>query len=359
MSRLQRIVSAIEVERLQDHVKQLTSSLRQSEMELRDARAIREKVFGLVRPAISIPKWVLKIGPTSNSEHLPVVVLSDFHWGESIDSERMGGANEYTIAVAQKRYRRVIAQTIDIAKNHLPRNTYPGIITLRLGDMVSGEIHADLRESNEQQPIPALRSLVETETWGLGQLAEAFGRVHVINVNGNHARTTLKPQSKRGAHDSFDALSSWWLESIFRDDKRMTFYTPASGDALFAIYGRRYLATHGDRIGTKGGQGFVGPAATIVRGMKLTHDQYAAQGMPLAGMFIGHFHTALALDYGWSNGSLPGWGEFARDGRMRPAAPIQWLIFFHPRYGPTSQWQVRAAEAPTAPVEQKPFEVQR
>jgi hypothetical protein len=135
--------------------------------------------------------------------------------------------------------------------------------------------------------------------------------------------------------------------------KNISFHTPASGDAVSELYGRRYLATHVDRIGSRGDQGFIGPAATITRGMKKTYDTYAGLHMPIDKMFIGHFHVAYELDYGWSNGSLPGYSEFARDGRMKPEEPAQWLLFFHRRHGVTSRWKVRLADEPHVPKQQE------
>lgn len=319
-----------------------------------DALRVREQAFGLHPQApVAVPEWALTQHKGSGLPHVPVLVTSDFQWGERIAADNMDGVNGYDIETAEVRYRTLIDRTIDIARNHLPANRYDGMIYLRLGDAISGEIHADLRESNVMQAIPATRSLVAAESWGIDQLAREFGRVHVISVPGNHGRTTLKPQAKRGGADNFDTLSAWWLESIFAGRKdEVTFQTPDSIDALFALHGRRYLATHGDRIGSRGGEGFIGPAATIMRGMKRTADLYAKLGKPIDKMFIGHFHTAYDLGYGWCNGSLPGYSEYARDGRMTPEPPLQWLIFMHPRYGATSQWKILVDAEPRATTEQ-------
>jgi hypothetical protein len=360
MSRRKPLAEEVDASARQDlHVAQLNRTIRGLRQELHEAQALREHVFGLTKPALEVPKWVSRGTPAKASEHIPVLLGSDYQWGEVIRAGNMYGVNEYNVKVAQERFRRLIERTINISREHLPLNRYPGIVYLRGGDMVSGDIHADLRESNELAAVPATRSLAEAETWGINELAEAFGAVHVVSVPGNHGRTTLKPQSKRGASDNYDTVSTWLLESAFRKDKRIAFYTPESGDALVMLYGRRYLLTHGDKMGTSGGKGFIGAAAPIVRGMKALHNQYASYGTPIAGCFIGHFHVALDVGYGWANGSLPGYSEFAKDNRMQPEEPRQWLIFFHAKYGPTSQWKVRVAPAPTiADAEHiRPFEV--
>jgi len=325
--------------RAEDDLRLARSRADAAEKRMYEAERIRESVFQLQAQPVVQPEWSVERGPASGAPHVAVLVTSDFQWGETIDRDNMDGINEFNVAIAERRYRLLVERTIDISFEHLPKNKYSGLIYLRLGDAVSGDIHQELRETNELSSIPAVRSLVAAESWGLKQLADAFGRVHVVSVPGNHGRTTLKPPSKRVA-DNYDTLSAWWLESALRADDRLTWRTPSSTDAVFDLHGRLYLATHGDNIGSRGGQGFVGPAATILRGMKKTMDEYARRGVALSKMFVGHFHTAYDLGYGWSNGSLPGYSEFARVNRMTPEPPIQWLIYFHPKYGATSQWKI-------------------
>ena len=319
------------------------------------AEDIRDAVFNLRKPALDIPTWIIKQRKPSKTLHTPVLITSDFQWGEVIDEANMDGINVFDVQEAQRRYRLLIDRAIDLSINHLPNNRYDGMILLRLGDTVSGDIHDDLRESNELPAISAVRSVVESELWGIRQLADRFKKVHVVSVPGNHGRYQKKPPTKK-IQNNYDTLAAWWLESVLAGDSRITWQTPDSTDAVFEIHGRKYLATHGDNIGSRGGQGFIGPAATIMRGMKKTMDEYARRGISINKMFVGHFHTAYDLGYGWSNGSLPGYSEFARVNRMTPEPPLQWLIIFHPKYGATSQWKIALAAEPTGSASTKPFE---
>ena len=107
------------------------------------------------------------------------------------------------------------------------------------------------------------------------------------------------------------------------------------------------MLPHGDRSGSRGGQGFIGPAATIARGMKKVRDYYAALGKPLYRVLVGHFHTCLDLgELGYANGSLPGVSEYSRDFRMGVGAPVQWLFYVHPEWGVTAQWKVMLEKQP-------------
>lgn len=329
------------IARLEDDLRIARSQRDSAEKAMHEAERIRERIFGLTEQPITAPDWAVERSEAGDAPHIAVLLFSDPQWGEVINRENMDGINEYNVEIAQARYRKLIERTIDISFEHLPRNRYSGIVYLRGGDMVSGDIHQELRETNELGGVEAIRSLVAAESWGMDQLAQAFGNVLTVSVPGNHGRTSLKPPSKRIAETNYDTLSAWWLEDRFKGDSRFTWQTPNSTDAVFDMHGRKYLLTHGDNIGTRGGQGFVGPIATISRGATLTLGEYARRGVHIDRMFCGHFHSAFYFGKGWSNGSLPGYSEYARSNRMTPEPPQQWLINFHPRHGATSQWLVQ------------------
>lgn len=343
------------IQRLESDLKAARAGERSAVERAVYAERIREHVFNIASSETAAPDWTVERSAAHDAPHVPVLVTSDFHFGEVIDPANLGGINAYNLDIAEERYRRLITQTIDISMEHLPRNRYPGIIVLRLGDTVAGDIHEELSKTNDMPTLPTCRRTKDVEAWGLEALAGAFGEVYVVSVPGNHGRTTKKKESKGLTTQSYDQLISWWLEDYFRQDQRLTFYTPESGDAIFDVHGRRYLATHGDRIGTGGGQGFLGPVAPITRGMRKVHESQAKLGQPISKVFMGHFHTAVDVGYGWCNGSLPGYSEFARDGRMSPEPPVQWLIMLHPKYGPTSQWQILTHAEPRATEATSPF----
>jgi len=291
-----------------------------------------------------------KIRPANkkNSAHTAVLVTSDFHFGEVIDADHMNGLNEFNFEIAKLRYESLIRKTVELSFEHLPKNDYDEIVVLRLGDTVAGDIHEELSKTNDLPTLPLCREVAKLEAWGIETLRESFPHVRVISVPGNHGRTTRKPESKLYSDQSYDTLISWMIEDALSRTKGIGFHTPASGDAVFEIYDRRYLATHGDRTGTGGGQGFIGPLAPIVRGMKKLHDTQAAIGQPIDRCFIGHYHTLADVGFGWANGSLPGYSEYGRDGRFRPEPAAQWLINFHPKYGATSQWPIYLSAPPEA-----------
>ena len=332
--------------RYEDRIQNLAQQLKQSHRELNAGEDIRKAIFGLADQVIEPPRWTVPSTPSKSKPGIPVLFASDFQWGEVIKASELDGINAFNAEIARARYHRLIERTVDLCFRHMVNADYPGIVYLRGGDMISGEIHEELRETNDLQSIPAVVDLVEQETAGIRILADKFKRVHVISVPGNHGRTTIKPHAKRFVETNYDYLLACMLEREFREDKRVTFRSPVSGDARFAVFGWWFLLSHGDRIGSSGGQGFIGPAATITRGMKKLVDYYATLGQHVDWTLIGHFHTRMELEYGLSNGSLPGYSEYAKQFRMKPQPAEQWLFFVHPVHGITCRWPILLGRRP-------------
>jgi hypothetical protein len=86
-------------------------------------------------------------------------------------------------------------------------------------------------------------------------------------------------------------------------------------------------------MGSRGGQGFIGPAATILRGVQKVLMEQAALGHHIDAVHHGHFHYPMVLPFVLSNGCMPGYSEFAKQFRMRPEPPQQFLAYYHPGRG--------------------------
>jgi len=324
-----KILSEADELKRQLHVvkRDLSSKLEEAQRQIETMEAVTP----LFNRQPSPPKWIAKSAKQGMAT--PVLFGSDRQFGEVIDRDEMDGINAYNLQIGEERMKQFFDRGIDLTLNYSGYDDFPGIIYLRGGDEVSGDIHQELRETNALGGLAAMDALVDIECAGIERLAEEFGKVHVASVPGNHGRTTIKPHSKKYAELNYDYILAKQIERWFRDDKRITFQTPVSGDALLDICGWQCLLTHGDRMGSRGGQGFVGPAATVARGFKKVSDYQSQVNRRIDFIFCGHFHTPLALEQGWCNGSVPGISEFARDNRMRPHPAQQWLFLFDEEYG--------------------------
>lgn len=310
--------------------------------QLASVHELRELAFELAETSPTPPDWVLKPGVgKSKGKEVPVLFTSDFQLGEVVNPDELEGVNEYDVNIAEQRYQRLISKTIDLCfKYHTPA-AYPGLIYLRGGDAISGAIHDELAETDELTPTESAMRLAEMEIWGIERLQEKFGKVHVISIPGNHGRTTRKPRKKKYSAHNLETLATAIIEKYFAGTARgkkpnVTFYTPESGEAMFTIGKFNFLLTHGDRIGARGGQGFIGPVGTVAKGIYKVRQQYAKRRILLHYVLMGHFHVRMDPQFGMVNGALVGPSEYSMyELRAEPEPAAQLLFFVHPEVGVT------------------------
>ena len=313
----------------------LTDQIKERDLhkELRDLKLQLEDKNNFIKLFQSVenfepPKWLDQKSDDDDTSEVPVLFTSDFQWGEVVKEKEIDGINEYNQQIATQRYQRLIDKTISL---------YPkkgtGLILLRGGDSISGEIHDELSRTNDQQIVPAIVNLAEVEIEGIRRLKQHFGRIMVISVPGNHGRSTIKPIAKGYVTTNYDTLVTMFITQRFAKDEWISFYTPVSGDAYFTVFGYKFLLTHGDRIGGKGGQGFIGPIAPISKGVVKTRQQYLQMGRPIDYVLLGHYHTPFILPNAIANGTLVGFNEYAKGLRIEPQPPSQWFFTVNSRYG--------------------------
>lgn len=301
----------------------------QSQQEKAKLNLQLEETLGMVETPPEIPEWVEEKSDTS--QNIPVLMVSDFHYGENVNPNEVPDGNCYSPNVANARWDRLINRTIQ--KTRTKGKPVKGMVVCFLGDDVSGDIHDELKETNNKTPLDACLDVAGQKIKMLEAFKKEYGNIWVISVMGNHGRTNKKPQSKGLAEHNYDSLINAIVEKHFKSDKKIKFYTPKSGEAYFELYGYNFLATHGDRIGSRGGQGFIGCSATIARGQHKTRQAYAQIGKPIDWLLIGHFHTPMLLEHTIANGTTVGYSQYARDLRLEPSYPSQTLFFVDDKYG--------------------------
>lgn len=322
------------IEIYKNKLNQLIKNYEKSQQEIAELNLQLDETLGLVNTPANIPDWTLPEKDNSTiSDNIPVLLVSDFHYGENVNPKEVPDGNCYSSNVAEARWNRLINNTI--LKIRAKGKSCKGIVVCFLGDDISGDIHDELRETNDKTPIDACMDVAALKIKMLKSFEQEFGKVWAISVMGNHGRTTKKPQSKGASEHNYDSLINAMVKKRLENDKNITFYTPKSGEAYFELYGYNFLATHGDRIGSRGGQGFIGCSATIARGQHKTRQSYAQIGKPVDWLLIGHFHTPMLLEHTIANGTTVGYNQYARDLRLEPAYPSQTLFYVDDVYGVT------------------------
>ncbi len=312
------------------------------EQDNETAAMIRENIYQIAAHDPAPPKWLIRGGITGH-RGVPCTLWSDWHYGEVIKRVQVGGKNEFNKEIAAKRVKKLTETTIDLAFNHMGRakTTYPGVVICVGGDMIGGDIHEELMRSNDRTTQQAINDVTDLLAAGIDNMATKFGNAFVPCVVGNHARSTKKNPFKDRVLVSHEWNIYCSVARHFRNNEHVKFMIPTEADAAFRVYNHRYLLTHGDSLGVKGGDGIIGAIGPIMRGTMKMHRSEAQIGRDFDTLLIGHWHQYITLPGLICNNSLKGYDEFARLALRAPySRASQALWFTHPEHGITAHWQV-------------------
>jgi len=324
--------------KIQEEVKLLRAEARALRRDAVHASEIRKSVFKLGEATLDVPDWVRpsKRSAKKGSPGVPTAILSDLHWGEVVRPEETRGRNAFNSEIARQRLRRWVDGVIELCFDYHVNPDYPGIVVPLGGDIFSGGIHPELQDTDDQPIAPALLDVAEHLCAALKLLADKFGRVFCPCVEGNHDRMGEKPRFKSRVWHSWGWLLYQMMERHFKDigDDRVQFAISDETDLLYEAGGRKYLLTHGDNLGSGGGNGIVGAIGPIRRGSYKVAEQYRQLGDTYQTLVCGHWHQTIPLHDIIVNNTLKGWDEYARLKLRAPYAPASQLLWFtHPNYG--------------------------
>lgn len=317
----------------------------------RELKALRERVrhqrdeitrltqlLGLLetidQAVVKPPKWTRERRGKSGKRAIATYQLSDTHFDEVVNPAEVGFINAYDRRIAEIRLRTWVDKGITLARDYIAGVEYDGAAILATGDILSGDIHAELKESNESTLYDSAVHWVERLSSAISAMADEFGALHVAAVVGNHGRNSHKPVYKKRARSNIEWLMWRFLAREFARDERVTFQVSDSMDLTVRLYTTNYLITHGDEF--RGGTGISGAQAPLALGQHRTSVRQMATAQPMDFMVVGHFHQYRPPSQGLvMGGSLKGYDEFAFGKRFRPEPAQQAFWITSPEHGPT------------------------
>lgn len=295
---------------------------------------------------IRAPNWFAGTGGGRRGRATLCIHNSDRHRGEVIAADEINGWNTFNHETHDRRVKRLMDAACEIGRRWGEDVEIDGVLYTMGGDEISGDIHDELVMTNEVTSLEEVQGAAEIHAAGIRQLANEYGRVHVMAVPGNHGRLTKKSTAKKYGALSFDIMIAKLVAKELRDDERVSFQIASGADVWTTIYHRPVLLTHGDKIGTGGGQGFIGPAAPIFRGVTKIRAQYATMGLHDLLVLLGHFHTSIGGPSFFANGSVPGISEYGFGIRGAVDVPKQWMFLLHEKWGVRERMDVKLEEPP-------------
>jgi hypothetical protein len=262
-----------------------------------------------------------------------VAQLTDTHFDEIVRPDEVGYINAYNREIARIRLNRWAERAIVLSRDYVSGVEIEGLFIPATGDLLSGDIHQELRESNADILYASADYWIDQLIAAINLLSEEFPKVHVAAVVGNHGRSTHKPVFKGRARSNIEWLMWRQIARHFQNDENVTIQVADSMDLTVQVYNTRYLLTHGDQF--KGGSGISGAYAPLALGHHRKSMRQAATDEPLDVMVMGHFHQSLWLPGVIVGGSMKGYDEYAYGLNLRPEEAKQSFWVTTPEHGPT------------------------
>ncbi len=315
-----------------DQLRQRVLELQKAVLRERDKDVFQERVIGAMERTLEKkkPSYAPKKPKTSSREaHEFVLLWSDTHAGEVVSREETNGLNEYDWKTMMRRHDEILRGVVSYRQNRpYPVNT---LHILGLGDMLSGNIHDELAETNEFPLVEtAVQFGLDAAEWLEGFIPH-FARIRFAGVVGNHPRMHRKPRAKQ-KFDNFDWVVYRIMEQRLSGYPSVTFDVPKAQHWPVEVAGRRLLMYHGDGIRST----MVDvPWGGIIRHTSKLRNQYATAGQPIDHFVCGHYHEASVVKNRRiiMNGSVKGIDEYSMQQFGGGEPPCQLLLTFHPKRG--------------------------
>lgn len=175
---------------------------------------------------ISSSRNYYKIEPISvgGSDAVAVAIASDWHIGEIVKAWQVNGLNKFNEKICYERVKRYFRHVAKLIKQNQDHTRIDTLILAILGDMISGNIHEELQESNRLLPIEEIIECQEHLASGIRYLLEHTDvRLVIPCHSGNHSRINKQRKVSTEAGNSLEKLMYHALAKEFDSDPRVQF----------------------------------------------------------------------------------------------------------------------------------------
>ncbi|MFW6247057.1 MAG: hypothetical protein ACOC22_02680 [bacterium] len=268
----------------------------------------------------------------SKGNAVAIAIHSDVHAEENVEKDVVLGLNEYNPDICKEREERFFKLLLKIINHHRKNYTIDTLVLGLLGDMISGYIHEDLRESNFLSPTEAVMFIKEQLVKGIKFLADKgdFKKIIIPCAKGNHGRTTQKKRFSTAYKNSYEWMMYHDIKNMFNSFggyEHIEFIIPKSEFTYIESFDKTIMFSHGDHFRFAGG---VGGFQVPLRRWAL--NQQMVRHFDMA--FMGHWHHILnPTENVWVNASVVGHTPYAAGLSIQPSPPSQLLVLQHEREG--------------------------
>lgn len=298
--------------------------LKKENIKLIKNTVVEDTVLELYKGALTkkrILKEKIKIATSCKDSKIKeaVLVLSDFHLGETVIAEEVHNINEYNSKIMMKRINRVFDYFILYCKKYEIKK----INLLLLGDLLSGCHHDELKKTNEFDDVTCIFVLQEYLINKIVEIEKEFSEIKIEILVGNHSRIPEgKPEFKKSAILNYEYILANQMKMYFdliqknNKENKIKINVCKSLFNVVTIANRKFLITHG-HILSNGSNSFAGIPyyGLAMSASKLDGAFKQFEQLHFSDIIMGHLHSTSKVKTPignlYINGSIIGIAEFA------------------------------------------------
>ena len=299
-----------------------------------------DRLTNFISPIIEVPilyrgsaKQLLSETPTT-----AVMQISDGHTGATQMQDEIEGFNEFNVEISE---RRQTAYAYDFVKwVEMHRNSYriDEAAVIVTGDLISGDIHEELKITNEFPITMQVCKASEILAKQISILAPHFKKVtvHFITED-NHSRLTKKPQAKEAGINSMNYLVGKMASLYLKELSNVEFNIYPQFEKVIHVENIQYLISHGHNV-----MGWMGiPWYAIERKVNkestnrmqiIMREVERAKDIGFHKYIFGHWHTPFDSQTYACCGSVSGCDAYDhKDARWALPSQSSWMV--HAKHG--------------------------
>ncbi len=270
----------------------------------------------------------VEASPKTKNPAAFVLLVSDTHVGETVDPRTVGNRNAYNPTICRRRFESLAEGALWMLESWRGGKKGYGwgidtVVAWLGGDIITGHLHDDQRESNSMHPTEELLFAFDRCVALLESLAAHPGIKQVVVPTswGNHGRLTIKPRVATAARTSLEWLLYMQLARHFKGHAKIRIMVGRDTFTYLEVYGLKLRFTHGDK-GLKYAGGIGGLTVPLVKWLhRLNQTRHADVTN------IGHWHQYLDIGSAVVNNSLIGYSAYGQDVIGAPFAPASQVCY--------------------------------
>lgn len=318
----------VEVERLKSQYSALNKKYSQAVKETVAVNRLVDTLRETVKAAPPVKALKIPKAKDGHSPHSAVALVSDVHVGEVVSATETNNLGSYNTEIFYSRLQRWTEALLELVEIRRHRLHIPTLNLFFLGDIVSGDIHDELSNTNDANIVEQTIIAAQGFSDALLAIAPYFEQIEISGVVGNHGRMARKPYFKERQTRSFDYLVYKMMEMTLAKQSNISFHIPESFWTIRDVLGTKFLLLHGD-----GNQSWSGLPWYGIQRMTLKLMEMIGRDITFDRVVMGHFHDPVDTERWHINGSFKGGDEYSIGKLYTTGRPSQTLMYIHPING--------------------------